>query len=107
MKLRHTALLASVILALSACSSNQNNEVDQKEVKAVQTSTTTNQKTSTTTSIDTLTENEFTIVAKEATHQLNSEVSVEAWTFNGSVPGSQIRITEGEKVKITLKNELP
>lgn len=108
MKLKHTALLASVILVLSACASNQNAEVDsKKEENVVQTSTETTQKDGSTTNIETLTGNEFTIVAKEATHQLNSKVSVEAWTFNGSVPGSQIRVKEGEKVKITLKNELP
>ncbi|MER7786517.1 multicopper oxidase domain-containing protein, partial [Streptomyces albidoflavus] len=50
--------------------------------------------------------NEFSIVAKEAKHQLTKEVSVDAWTFNGSVPGSQIRVMQGEKVKINLKNEL-
>jgi FtsP/CotA-like multicopper oxidase with cupredoxin domain len=52
-------------------------------------------------------DNEFTIVAKEAKHSLTKEVSVNAWTFNGSVPGSQIRVKQGEEVKITLKNELP
>ncbi|MDA6151430.1 multicopper oxidase domain-containing protein, partial [Escherichia coli] len=31
---------------------------------------------------------------------------VNALTFNGSVPGSQIRVKQGEKVKINLKNEL-
>ena len=30
-----------------------------------------------------------------------------AWTFNGSVPGPEIRVKEGENVKIKLKNELP
>jgi len=108
MMLKHTALLASAIIALSACASNQNSEINQKkEVNVVQTSKETNQKAGTTTNIETLKGNEFTIVAKEATHQLNSKLSVEALTFNGSVPGSQIRIKEGEKVKITLKNELP
>ncbi|MBK8050265.1 MAG: multicopper oxidase domain-containing protein [Anaerolineales bacterium] len=30
-----------------------------------------------------------------------------AWTYNGSVPGPMIRVTEGDKVRVVLKNELP
>lgn len=108
MKLKLTVLLATAILALSACSSAQNGETEnKKEGNVVQTSTETKENNGSTTNVETLTGNEFTIVAKEATHQLNSEVSVDAWTFNGSVPGSQIRVKQGENVKITLKNELP
>lgn len=108
MKLKFTVLLATAILALSACSSAQNGESEsKKEEKVVQTATETKENSNMSTNVETLTGNEFTIVAKEVTHQLNSEVSVEAWTFNGSVPGSQIRVKEGEDVKITLKNELP
>ncbi|MFT8322768.1 MAG: multicopper oxidase family protein [Bacillus sp. (in: firmicutes)] len=105
MKLKMIGLLTFIILVLAACSSKQdgdmsstdkeNNKV-KEEVEAVKSTNT-----------ETLKGNEFTIVAKEATHQLNNDVSVNAWTFNGSVPGSQIRVMEGEKVKIHLKNELP
>jgi FtsP/CotA-like multicopper oxidase with cupredoxin domain len=31
---------------------------------------------------------------------------VEAWAYNGVVPGPQIRVREGDRVRITLKNEL-
>jgi FtsP/CotA-like multicopper oxidase with cupredoxin domain len=31
----------------------------------------------------------------------------EAWTYNDMLPGPVIRVTEGDKVKVTLKNELP
>lgn len=30
-----------------------------------------------------------------------------AWTFNGTVPGPVIRVNEGDKVKILVKNDLP
>lgn len=107
MKLKFTIILTTVVLALSACASNQNGEVNgNKDENAAQATTETNDSL-TTIPMETLTGNEFTIVAKEAKHQLNSAVSVDAWTFNGSVPGSQIRVKVGEKVKITLKNELP
>lgn len=55
----------------------------------------------------TLTGNEFTLVAKEASLSITDKFKVDAWTFNGSVPGSEIRVKQGTPVKITLKNELP
>lgn len=51
--------------------------------------------------------NQFEIVAKEASHLLTSDLSVPVWTFNGSVPGPQIRVKVGEDVKVKLVNELP
>ncbi|MDP9354484.1 MAG: multicopper oxidase domain-containing protein [Chloroflexota bacterium] len=32
---------------------------------------------------------------------------VEAWTYNGVVPGPELRVTEGDKVRIEVANELP
>jgi FtsP/CotA-like multicopper oxidase with cupredoxin domain len=32
--------------------------------------------------------------------------TVEAWAYNGQVPGPQIRVTEGDRVRIVLRNEL-
>ncbi|WP_394138719.1 multicopper oxidase family protein [Cytobacillus oceanisediminis] len=114
MKLKLLALVFFSMLVLAGCSSQQTedmagmdhsnmdmeeekqeNSVGEQMVKEVQTASTR-----------TLTGNEFNIVAKEGNHQLNKETSVNALTFNGSVPGSQIRVKQGEKVKINLKNEL-
>lgn len=50
---------------------------------------------------------EVTLVAKEAKQTLKNGVVVPVWTFNGAAPGPEIRVKKGEKVKITLKNELP
>jgi manganese oxidase len=33
--------------------------------------------------------------------------SVEAWTYNDCVPGPQIRVREGDRVRVIVKNELP
>lgn len=91
-----------VLLLLSACSKEPNSmsNMDHSKMKS-KGSTVQTKKT------ETLTGNEFTIVAKEATHKLNDKMKVDAWTFNGTVPGSEIRVKEGTKVKLTLKNELP
>ena len=32
--------------------------------------------------------------------------TVEAWTYNGTVPGPEIRVTEGDKIRIIVKNDL-
>lgn len=32
---------------------------------------------------------------------------VEAWTYNGVVPGPEIRVTEGDKIRINVTNQLP
>jgi FtsP/CotA-like multicopper oxidase with cupredoxin domain len=33
--------------------------------------------------------------------------TVEAWTYNGVVPGPEIRVTEGDTVRVNVSNELP
>ncbi len=108
MKLKLAAVLAFSALILAACSSNDAGNADEAKGNQKKTEEQVAQVDGLqTTNAETLTGNKFTITAKEAKHQLNSKVTVDAWTFNGSVPGSQIRVMEGEKVKITFKNELP
>ncbi len=33
--------------------------------------------------------------------------TVEAWTYNGTVPGPEIRVTEGDKIRVEFTNNLP
>ncbi|MGJ7920251.1 multicopper oxidase family protein [Neobacillus sp. LXY-4] len=100
MKLKFALLFTTIALTLAACSSNQSENDKSEEngeknkIEAVETSVAKSDG------------NVIDLVAKEAILKLNSEVTVDAWTFNGSVPGTQIRVTEGETVKIKLKNEL-
>ena len=35
------------------------------------------------------------------------EVWATAWSYNGQIPGPMIRVTEGERIRVILKNELP
>jgi FtsP/CotA-like multicopper oxidase with cupredoxin domain len=46
----------------------------------------------------------FTLSAQAATVRLPSGREVEALTFNGSVPGPELRVREGELVEVTLVN---
>lgn len=108
MKFKSITIIAITSLILTACSStksanmskmdheNMNKSEEVKEAALPQS-----------TSMKTLTSGTINIVAKEASHKLNKNLQISAWTFNGSVPGSQIRLKQGEKVKINLKNELP
>lgn len=106
MKLKLSILLASIIFILAACSSEKSVEVNSKQSENGEQEKIEEPKIETT-GIEILTGNEINIVAKEASHQLNNDITVDAWTFNGSVPGAQIRVKQGETVKINLKNELP
>lgn len=49
---------------------------------------------------------EFNLVAKEAEVEIAPGVTVMAFTYNGQVPGPTIRVTEGDTLRVTLKNEL-
>jgi FtsP/CotA-like multicopper oxidase with cupredoxin domain len=49
----------------------------------------------------------FSLTAKEVPLTLASGKAVKAWAYNGEVPGPEIRVREGDRVRITFKNELP
>lgn len=46
----------------------------------------------------------ITLTAMKQTVRLDSGRTVEAWTFNGQVPGPEIRVRQGDLVEITLVN---
>jgi manganese oxidase len=49
----------------------------------------------------------YTLTARTMQWETAAGQSVEAWAYNGQVPGPQIRVKEGDKVRVILKNELP
>jgi hypothetical protein len=49
----------------------------------------------------------FELTARPVLWNILDNVKVTAWTYNGTVPGPMIHVTEGDKVRIVLKNELP
>lgn len=48
---------------------------------------------------------EYTIIAQDTTVEIAPGVRVEAWTFNGTIPGPTMRATEGDRVIIHFINE--
>jgi manganese oxidase len=49
---------------------------------------------------------EFQLVAKQAPWEIAQGVTVPAITYNGQVPGPLIRVTEGDTLRVTIKNDL-
>jgi len=49
---------------------------------------------------------EIELVARETRWELAPGKVIKAMTYNGQVPGPTLRLREGERVRITLKNEL-
>jgi len=49
----------------------------------------------------------FDVTAKIVQWEVAPGEFVEAWTYNGIVPGPLLRVTEGDKIRVNLKNELP
>src|SRR4029079_1344352 len=48
----------------------------------------------------------FEVTAKKIQWETAPGQMVEAWAYNGQVPGPQIRVREGDRVRLVVKNEL-
>ena len=48
----------------------------------------------------------YDLTAKRIRWETAPGQTVEAWAYNDQVPGPQIRVREGDRVRVTLKNEL-
>lgn len=48
----------------------------------------------------------FSLTAMNRTLTIAEGITLPLWTFNGTVPGQEIRVTQGDFVVVTLKNEL-
>ncbi len=49
----------------------------------------------------------FDLVASEFDWSLMADTTVRAWGYNGQVPGPELRVREGDQVRVTLRNQLP
>ncbi len=50
---------------------------------------------------------EFHFTAVQTRVNLGSGKDFVAWTYNGQVPGPEIRVREGDIIRVVLKNNLP
>jgi FtsP/CotA-like multicopper oxidase with cupredoxin domain len=49
----------------------------------------------------------YELTARAIQWETSPGVKVSAWTYNDQLPGPQIRVREGDRVRVVLKNELP
>ncbi len=47
---------------------------------------------------------EFTIIAEDVTLEVAPNIYFDAWTYNGTIPGPTIRVTEGDLVRVIFIN---
>jgi len=50
---------------------------------------------------------EFELTAEELEWEIMPGVPTRAWGYNGQTPGPELRVTEGDLVRVTLRNRLP
>lgn len=48
---------------------------------------------------------EFTLIAQDREIEIADGIKFPAWTFNGTVPGPALRVTEGDLVRVKFMNE--
>lgn len=110
-KLLLGTVLAGVVAIGAACSNNssmQGHDMSNMNTKKENTSNeSSKQQLPLATNTEVLSGKEINLTAKEALLQINDQVKLPVYTYNGSVPGAQIRVKQGDNVKIVLKNELP
>ncbi|MCC2249344.1 multicopper oxidase family protein [Virgibacillus sp. AGTR] len=98
MRITHLLIAILLISFLSACSqqgSETNANQEKGDTAHVKEENFTGKKV-----------NEFDLTAMETTWKLTAENTINAWTYNDTVPGEQLRVKEGEVVKVNLTNEL-
>src|SRR5262249_41919951 len=50
---------------------------------------------------------EFDLTAKVVDWEVEPGKTVQAWTYNGTVPGPTIKVQPGDRVRVVLDNQLP
>ncbi|WP_035019855.1 multicopper oxidase family protein [Anoxybacillus flavithermus] len=95
------------VIALSAACSNSMQGHDMSNMHTKKETTSNKENLPLANDAEALSGKEIHLTAKETLLQINDQVKLPVYTYNGSVPGAQIRVKQGERVKIVFKNELP
>ncbi|MCY9659451.1 multicopper oxidase family protein [Paenibacillus chondroitinus] len=106
---RKTKLLigaAFFTLVLAGCQNSTSSMKGMDHSKMNMSENTNTTKTMTSAKIETLTGKEINLTAKASNLEVEPGKILPVWTYNNSVPGPQIRVKQGETVKVNLKNEL-
>lgn len=95
------------VIALSAACSNSMPGHDISNMHTKKETNSNKEKLPLVTDTEVLSGKEIHLTAKEALLQINDQIKLPVYTYNGSVPGAQIRVKQGDHVKIVFTNKLP
>lgn len=111
---RAAAVMGALVLSLTGCFNKNANTMSGMDHSTMDHSSMNQPSTAAagasaaiTVKPTTIRQTEFTLTAQASNLEVEPGVKLPVWTFNNSVPGPEIRVKQGDKVKITLKNELP
>lgn len=102
--IRALIVVGLLAVVLSGCLNKQKQSMNSNDHSKMDPASTTSAKT---VNMTTIRQTEFTLTAQASNLEVEPGKTLPVWTFNNSVPGPEIRVKQGDKVKITLKNELP
>jgi FtsP/CotA-like multicopper oxidase with cupredoxin domain len=105
-KLRSSVIIGVISIVLAGCSSSTGG-MDHSKMKMENISDSSTATTALTVEPVILTGKVINLVATQSNQEIASGKSLPVWTYNNSVPGPQIRVKQGETIKVNLKNELP
>ncbi|MFB5760605.1 multicopper oxidase family protein [Paenibacillus medicaginis] len=88
-KLKSMIIVGVLSVILAGCSGSSQTSAAQTEKTTV------------------LTGKEINLTTSVSNQEIAPGKTLPVWTFNNSVPGPQIRVKQGETVKVNLKNQLP
>ena len=49
----------------------------------------------------------YELTCKPVSWEYDAGKRADGWAYNGQIPGPELRVTEGDKVRVVVKNELP
>lgn len=102
------AAATTAALSFGQTTDNNNNNISNENDNRINSNTNNNNKTIGSPQYfnETAKTKEFTLIAEETTLNISPSKRINAWTYNGSIPGPVLRVTEGDKVIVHFVNKL-
>ncbi|WP_163860255.1 multicopper oxidase family protein [Paenibacillus elgii] len=105
-KLKSMIIVGGLSVVLAGCTGSMNG-TDHSKMNMEGTKESPKASDAQTVKPTVLTGKEINLTASVSTQEIGPGKTLPVWTFNNSVPGPQIRVKQGETIKVNLKNQLP
>lgn len=105
-KLKSMIIVGVLSVALAGCSGSMNG-MDHSKMNMEETNESAKASDAQTEKPAVLTGKEINLTTSVSNQEIAPGKTLPVWTFNNSVPGPQIRVKQGEMIKVNLKNQLP